>query len=70
MKSEKWKSKNPECFRIQDFWTPPAQFEPNDTVRSAGSAHNDGASAIAHNPRKRGDGGVAESTIGEKQKKE
>ena len=44
----------------------PTRLEPNDTVRYA---HNDGARAIAHNPRKRGDGALVISTTGIKQKR-
>ena len=45
---------------------PLLRLEPNDTVRYA---HNDSASAIAHNPRKRGDGVLAESSTGRSQEK-
>ena len=43
-----------------------AQFEPNDTARFA---RNDTASAIAHNPRKRGDEALLASPTGRPTKK-
>ncbi len=45
-------------------WTGRLRLEPNDNVRFA---HNDGARAIAHNPRKRGDGALVISPTGRKQ---
>ena len=63
-------NKNPPSFEIGFCLAPPVGLEPNDD-RSLRKLRElaDGACAIAHNPRKRGDGVLAENQTKRARKK-